>query len=435
MKKQALVTSFLLSMVVATAALAGSVTVLCADGSTWRGSTDDQVTVQYTDGGVKVEVTGVLTQAEELFIVVKKSDGSGEVPIYRPDIIDITKADAAGATAAPKPSAAPSGQSTAGDAGSTQPDDESSDTTVATDGKGVFYLPLTGTVGMEFRPEEIEAIIAQADEAGPGQTIVLDIESGGGSVWEFIVLAEIIKEASERHQFVAWVGHSISAAAGTALCCSRLFWKPHGALGAITMHSGGRPVPDHTEERWVTMLQSLLDSAGHSRHWARPMVRNDSYISFVKDENGECEFFNTPQGMSGEKVLSNLGENVVLNRDIALECCLAENTARTKEELAEFLDMPSWKEMGTGQKLHDDWMNTIERCQKFLSNSAIELELAPEKGPMGAINAQIKIYQRMISWWRRAPNVMRGSAPPVEQLEQMIEQLKLQLRQMNAGRG
>ena len=73
--------------------------------------------------------------------------------------------------------------------------------------------------------------------------------------------------------------------------------------------------------------------------------------------------------------------------------------------------------------------------KKFLSNSAIELELAPEKGPMGAINTQIKIFQRMISWHRRAPNVMRGAAPSVEQLEQMIEELKLELRRMNEGRG
>lgn len=436
MKKHALFASFILAFVAASAALAGSVTVLCADGSTWRGSTDDHVTVQYNAGGVKVDVSGVLTQAADLYIVVKKDDGTGEVPIFRSDIVDIKKADGGSKpAAAPKPSAAPA-EKPAGNRGAAKPADDADTQAPAADGKGVFYLPLKEMVGLEFRPEEIQAIVAQADEAGPGQLIVLDIESGGGSVWEFIVLAEVIKEAKQRHQFVAWVGHSISAAAGTALCCDRLIWKSHGALGAITMHSGGRPVPDETEERWITMLKALLRESGHSEYWARPMVRNDSWISYTKDPvTGECEFFGSPQGTSDEIVLSELGENIVLNKDAALDCCLAEAVADNKEQLAKALDLPAWKELGTGQQLHDDWMRAVEQCKEYMRRSNAELGRLGEYEPMIALRKRIDIYKRWITWWKRAPNQMRMlGVPPVEQLEAMIEELKLELRRMAEGR-
>ncbi len=432
MKHQALFTSFILSLLVAAAALASTVSVLLPNGSTWRGSTGDIVKIEYNTGGVKAVVEGELMQSADRYLVVKKSDGSGEVPIFLEYLVSMESVDAQPATEAPadtgtsKDEASPSVASPASPA---KPMVEE----VPIE-KGVFYLPLKEQVGLEFRPEEIQAIIAQADEAGPGQTIVLDIESGGGSVWEFIVLAEVIRDAKQRHSFVAWVGHSISAAAGTALCCDRLIWKSHGALGAITMHSGGRPVPDATEERWITMLKAILRESGHSEHWARPMVRNDSWISYTKDPvSGDCKWFGTPQGISDEVVLSNMGENVVLNVQAAVDCCLAYDVADSKEELAEALDLPGWRELGTGQKLHDDWMKAVEQCEVHWRKSNVDLELLGSYDPVIAIRKRIKIYQGWIRWWKRAPNKMRSlGAPSVEQLEAMIEELKMQL---SGGRG
>ncbi len=434
MKNQALFASFLFTLVVAASALAGSVSVLLPNGSTWRGETGDLVKIEYNAGGVQSTVEGELMQSTDRYLVIKKSDGTGDVPIFLEYLVGMESMDS-------RPTSdAPSGDGAGGDGSPSEPMPSSggapqpvAEEEIPVD-KGVFYLPLKEQVGLEFRPEEIEAIIEQADEAGPGQTIILDIESGGGSVWEFIVLAEVIRDAKKRHSFVAWVGHSISAAAGTALCCDRLIWKSHGALGAITMHSGGRPVPDATEERWITMLKAILRESGHSEHWARPMVRNDSWISYTKDPvSGDCKWYGTPQGMSEEVVLSNMGENVVLNVQAAVDCCLAYDVADSKEELAKALDLPGWRELGTGQKLHDDWMKAVKQCEVHWRKSNVDLELLGSYAPVIAIRKRINIYKGWIRWWKRAPNKMRSlGAPSVEQLEAMIEQLKLQL---SGGRG
>ncbi|MAB83610.1 MAG: hypothetical protein CMJ24_09285 [Phycisphaerae bacterium] len=439
MKKNMLFASCLMTLLVASTTLAASLSYALSNGSTWRGKTDDHVVVEYNFGATNSTVEGVLTdKSTGDYMVLKKDDGGDEMLIHRTDIVSIAlvgddapasaPAEAPKRGSEPKPAVQTTGGGAAGQPTSTPVADA--------DAPGVFYLPLREMVGLEFRPEEISAIIAEADAVGPGQTIVLDIESGGGSVWEFIVLAQIIKDAKQRHQIVAWVGHAISAAAGTALCCDRLIWKSHGALGAITMHSGGQPVSDMMEEKWVTLLKSILRESGHSEHWARPMVRNDSWISYTKDsDTGDCEWYGTPQGIQGEIVLSNLGENVVLNREQAIDCCLAEAVADRKEELAVILDLPSWNEIGTGQKMSDDWIETCARCETYWRKSNAELGRLGGYAPIVAIKKRLDIYKRWLRWWKQAPNKMGMlGAPRIQQLERMIEELEQQLKNMS-GRG
>ena len=172
--------------------------------------------------------------------------------------------------------------------------------------KGVFYLPYRdkpfgGSVGDSIRVEELREIIAQADKEGPGQIVVLDIESGGGSVIEAIRICETIQEAKDRHTFVAWPGYAISAAAYASLACDRIVFKSNGRLGAITMHRSGQPVSDEEERRWTTMLEHTLEESGQSPYWAKAMVKNAGFLSYVKDPvTGECEHFNQFQGVPGE---------------------------------------------------------------------------------------------------------------------------------------
>ena len=79
-------------------------------------------------------------------------------------------------------------------------------------------------------------------------------------------------------------------------------------------------------------------------------------------------------------------------------------------------------------------MRSVKQCQEYMRRSNAELGRLGEYEPMVAIRKRIDIYKRWITWWKRAPNAMRGSAPPVEQLEAMIEELKLELRRMAEGR-
>ncbi|MCH2148607.1 MAG: hypothetical protein MK095_04165 [Phycisphaerales bacterium] len=428
---KSLLSSLLLSLLVAGSVWAASVSVTLPDGSIWRGQTDDRVVVEYRQGVTQQKMTGVLVEAGDLYIVVREDGGTNEIPIFLTNLISLS-ADSESDSSNSDDSTDDSSSDTPsafdeGDADSSKP----APVNASDDAEGVFYLPLSGVVGVEMRAEEIQEIVAQADAMGPGQTIVLDIESGGGMVVEYIVLADVIMEAKNRHSIVAWVGEAISAAAGTALACDRIVFKSHSRLGAITMHSGGKAVSDLKEEKWVTMLQEVLRSSNYSEYWARPMVRNDSFISYVRDPvTGECEYFNQFQNVPGEVILSNWGENCVVGWKQAMDSGLAYGHADTEEELAELLQLPSWNVLGNGQELHDDWHELCTQCQEYMRKSQARLGMLGEYDERVQIQKRIDIYKKWIRWHKQAPNVMLTSAPPPEELERMIEELERQLREM-----
>ena len=417
--------SILLVFLTAAVSLAASVTVVLPGGGAWRGATDDQVTVEYQDGALKKTVSGVLVKAADMYLQV------GDVVIFRSDILSMASGDAPEAAPEESNAAKPESASPATPDASSSPTPEVDD-----DAPGVFYLPMSGMVGLEMRPEEIEMIVAEADKHGDGQTIVLDIESGGGMVIEYIVVAQTIVEYKKRHKFVAWVGEAISAAAATALACDRIIFKSNARLGAITMHSSGNPVSDETEERWITLLKGVLRTSGYSEHWARPMVRNDSWISYIKDPiTGDVEYFGSRQDLPGEVVLSNYGENCVLSAEQGVDSGLGYGRADNKEELADILDMPAWKELGTGQKMHDTWHRTCERCKEDIRKTTARLGMLGEYPQMVQLRKRIEIYKGWLRWWKKAPNQMLLlGVPSQEQLEEMIEELQRELRE-GAGRG
>jgi hypothetical protein len=418
-----LIASLVFMLLTATVSFAASVTVVLPGGGAWRGSTDDHVTVQYQDGALKKTVSGALIKAADMYLQV------ADVVIFRSDILTITSGDA--------PSEDPKKPAAGRPAGNESTDQEatrSSELEIDPGAPGVFYLPMSGMVGLEMRPEEIEMIVAEADKRGDGQTIVLDIESGGGMVIEYILMAQTIVEYKKRHKFVAWVGEAISAAAATALACDRIVFKSNARLGAITMHSSGNPVSDETEERWITLLKGVLRTSGYSEHWARPMVRNDSWISYVRDpDTGDVEYFSSPQGIAGEVVLSNWTENCVLSADQGVDSGLAYGRADNKEQLAKVLDLPSWNDLGTGQKMHDTWHQTCVKCEEDIRKTTARLGMLGEYSEMVQLRKRIEIYKRWLRWWKKAPNQMLLlGIPSINQLEEMIEELQRELRE---GRG
>ena len=92
------------------------------------------------------------------------------------------------------------------------------------------------------------------------------------------------------------------------------------------MHSGGRPVPDAIEERWITMLKAILRESGHSEYRASHGPQRQ-LISYTGSGQRRLQGFGTPQGISDEVVLSNMGENVVLNVQAAVDRGLAYDVA------------------------------------------------------------------------------------------------------------
>ena len=311
--------------------------------------------------------------------------------------------------------------------------DESKSTPVDLSKKGMFVLRLTGMVGEEFRPEEIENIVAQADERGPGQVIVLEINSGGGSVAEGMKIRDVILDACNRHRMVAWIETAVSCASWTALCCDEIVFKNGGYTGGITIMNGRTTAPEATVVWWIGELQQLLRKKNRPVEWAVPFVLEDSYLSSTKDpETGSIQWFNDPE-QSGEYSHSKPGENLYFNYRTGVDWNLAVGVAQNEEELAELLKIGEWEPAGTGRKLNSDILDAKERLRSEAQELQYELQNAGND--ISGINKRIKIYKRFLVIMRQYPNIAANSLgmnPKYvkSRIEDMIEELEWQKRQM-----
>ena len=429
-------------------AQADRVRITMPDGTRWRGDTGDQIKVTYAEGRRRLNETGVLKAVETDWIVLTPKSGQ-DVTIWISDLISVEKLEGATAPAAdPDPDGADAKPSGNPDSGPTSnpasgPDDGSSDADAdaielpnslkfdPSKGMPVFYLPMEGMVGGEFREEEIRAIAAEADLIGPGQTIVLHIDSGGGLVAEWQLIWQTIQDIKKRHRVVAWVKTAISAAASTSLACSFIVFEDSGSMGSITTLMGSSEAPMEMQERGAAELKEVLRQGGYSEHFARPFKIMKAEVSYDKDpETGICTFY--PHA-AGEYVLSDNQHVLTLNSREAIHCGMAVGLANTKEELGELLDLGGWNEVGTGQETFDSWSSDCVACKRDIQllGSKLQRMGKSEKD----LRETIRIIRIFMRWWDRTPNIcFLNGVPPKSQLELMLEEAQQRLREMNQRR-
>ena len=402
----------------------------------------DSVTITYVSGRrAPLDVTGKIKEiALQRGKFIKLETADGDQLVFLDSIRDIHRSDEVAPPAKDDP--APK----VDDEVEPKPDDaapemvvmeskqdESKSTPVDLSKKGMFVLRLTGMVGEEFRPEEIENIVAQADERGPGQVIVLEINSGGGSVAEGMKIRDVILDACNRHRMVAWIETAVSCASWTALCCDEIVFKNGGFTGGITIMNGRTTAPEATVVWWIGELQQLLRKKNRPVEWAVPFVLEDSYLSSTKDpETGSIQWFNDPE-QSGEYSHSKPGENLYFNYRTGVDWNLAVGVAQNEEELAELLKIGEWEPAGTGRKLNSDILDAKERLRSEAQELQYELQNAGND--ISGINKRIKIYKRFLVIMRQYPNIAANSLGmnpkyAKSRIEDMIEELEWQKRQM-----
>ncbi|MBG84871.1 MAG: hypothetical protein CMJ40_10050 [Phycisphaerae bacterium] len=401
----------------------------------------DHVTITFQSGKRAPEtVTGKIVDIRlQGAKFIKLDTSSGEKIVFLDAIRKIVDADAIEATPDPEPSKpevkkpdpkkeAPKAESSEMASGADSADEE-----IDPDKKGLFVLRLTGTVGLDFRPEEIEEIVRQADERGPGQVIVLEINSGGGSVAEGMIIRDVILDACKRHRMVAWIEKAVSCASWTALCCDEIVFKKGGYTGGITIMIGRTTAPEPIVKGWINNLGNLLRRKNRPAIWAVPFVLEDSYLSATKDPvTGSIEWFNDPE-QSGEMMFSEPGKNLYFDYRTGVDWNLAVGVAQNEEELAELLKIGDWELAGTGRKLNKDLVEARER----ITTEAMELnhQLQNAGNDLSGINTRIKILKRFLVIMRQYPNIaanVLNLRPNIMKVyvEDQIEELEWQKRQM-----
>ncbi|MCH2146652.1 MAG: hypothetical protein MK073_02385 [Phycisphaerales bacterium] len=421
-----LLSAFTATLLMTTAIFAEPVTLELSGGKVWRGEIGQTVTVEVDERGKSVFIEGELTRATADYIMV-----GGELIFV--NTIKGMKPDSAGEQEiTPENDAEESEQDT-----STPKESKSEAKEMKPLGdlpNGVFYLPMHQMVGTYFRPQEIRDLVGHIDENyGPGQIIVLEIDSGGGSVRKWSEIREVIFEARERHRFVAWITHAISGAAATAFLCDEIYYKTTGELGSITMYSGhiDNVSPDWQLLGWISELEGVLAKTSRTPLVAGCMVKNSFALSYdVDEETGEVTYY---ADLQGEHHLSRYDSNLTLGAEEAIHSGLGDGIADTKEELAAFLDLDEWVEYDTfGEDAAKSWWATLKEFE----------EVGPElqrqargdvdgNTPRERINNQIDALQELLKWSKKlgeTGEMMGFSDNAIDQIKRGIEDLKHQLR-------
>jgi len=409
------------------------------NGSTWRGELSDIVRVTFLRSGRQATVEGELIRAETRFVQIMQDDGQ-KATIFSADIVSITTIGAATPTSSDDDADADMDADDGEEKSSARRPIVSSSSSSAKKGAdaydddrpGVFVLPMHGTLGVEFRAEEVRKLVEEVDKYGPGQIIVFEVNSPGGAVTEGEALEQLLSEVRKRHRLIAWIEEAISGGCAFSICCPEIYFKTEGTAGSVTAFSGTTALKGAEMEAWIKTLGDWMEEGGRNRLIAGAMVHAPLQLSYDKDpQTGEVTFYGD---LSGEYILSRSGENLTFNSSNAVHSGFADGVADTYEQMAKLLDLPEWHEKSDyGRQVFEDWQDTVEKANEELPRLIAEFNNSTGVADgQRVLGKRLQVLKRMISWRRRAAVLcdQRG-IPPTPQLERMIVETRRDLRRFN----
>jgi hypothetical protein len=407
--------------------------VKLADGSVWKGEVGEKVRVTYMLNGREVTIEGTVLKIDPNVLRVEISD-RGRTSVRTITSFDLKRvesiaSDSGSTTAAPSQSA-PAGSGGTGSGQSAQTPAQTSATGAATAKvPNIFVLPWEGMVGIGARHNEIEEIGKEADKFGPGQIIVILIDSPGGLVIEGDKIHETLVELKKRHRVVAWIKKAISAGAFTALHLDEIYFMRVGALGSITMFSGDKSIEGRELADWLRKVGEVTEMGGRPAVVGQAMVTRTIECSYDRDENGNITWYRTIQG---KYVLSTNEENLTLTAETAAHSKFSDGTADTVEELAQVLQLKEWKEVSdAGRRIHERWQRTIKEAQAVKPRLVMDWMNPAGSDVETQLASQIKAGTEILKWYDRCHPVMFLEAPnlPYEKkvIEDEVERMKKQL--------
>jgi hypothetical protein len=270
----------------------------------------------------------------------------------------------------------------------------------------VFILKQSGMVGVGLRAAEMEKVEKAADKFGPGQIIVLHINSGGGLVTEADEIDKVLNRVREKHRLVAWIEEAISAAAVTAMHCREIYFMNLGSLGSATMFAGDKSAEGAQLEAWLRRISEISEAGGRNGHLAKCMVYSPLVVSYTRDpKTGKVTFF---EDGSGEKMLSDEKDNLTLTADQALDCGFSQGTANTEAELFEKMQLKpgTFAVNDEGRKIGEGWEKTLASAEKQRRTIMQDWGLAGD-GTKG-LAKRIELCKKMQDVWKRAEPVAMG---------------------------
>ena len=381
-----------------------------ANGGSWRGDIGHVISIAFMENGVPQQMEGTLMKVDGTSpyrLISVRGDIAGSTAtkgIFESDIVSMTlDGEAPDPVETTSSTSKPSASKSSSDAVKQPASNRTASPVKGSDGflkapkRGVFFLPWEGQVGTLARHESIEAIAKEADKYGPGQIIVLHINSPGGLVIEGDEISETLLDIKRRHRVVAWIKKAISAGAFTALHCDEIYFEKVGAMGSAVMFAGQKSIEGAQLAAWVKDFGDVAEAGGRNRIPAECMITRTKMASYDKDpETDEITWY---ANMQGEHAISNNEQVLTLNAGNALHSGYIDGVASTEEELAVLLDLEEWYEVSDyGRNEHERWHRLCERCKKDVQRIGRDLELKPER--------RLVLLEQLLAWYSRCEPVM-----------------------------
>jgi membrane-bound ClpP family serine protease len=373
-------------------AFAETVSFQYGSGTTWNGELGQTVAVEYNDRGKTKHIEGAITKVKKDYIYVE-----GEL-IFIADIVSISGSNESADT-----TDSPSGDDSTVETKTTNPMVK----TPGIDGDlsiGVFILPMEGSVGGEMRATELELLAEYIDEnIGPGQVIVLKVDSGGGAGRMWSDIRDTIFKVRENHRVISWIhDDAISAAAMTVYCCDEIYYTSLGAVGSCSGYRGdpNNPLSTAEQQDMITEMEKVITQSSRTIHLSACMFLLDKWLTYDKDPlTGEITYYDTDEG---EFALST-GTNLTLTAQTALDAGLCDGIADTQEELLALLHLEDAEVSLYGVDLFEQWEKTLIDFDDTFG----ELRNIFEEGDPRAttqkkvINSQIKAGEQILKWAKK----------------------------------
>jgi hypothetical protein len=294
--------------------------------------------------------------------------------------------------------------------------------------KGVFVLPFEEGVGQEARAFEIERMGAEADKWGPGQIIVMEINSPGGLVTEIFKISDTLREVRKRHRVVAWVKKAISAAACTAMHCDEIYFYTVGALGATTMIAGGDSIQGPELAKFMTEMAQEVEYSGRPSAVLFAMIKADRILTYTKDPvTGKPVFHDSITGLPGEVVLSDEKDNLVLNATNAFDSGFSNGIADTPEELAKLMGLPEWYEISDfGRKIAKAWNVLYKQCEADIDRQMQRMNI--QRGSaVEQLMARIQGCEALLAWTKKCKPCSELKGVDPDRIQRILDETRRQL--------
>ena len=270
----------------------------------------------------------------------------------------------------------------------------------------VFILPQSGTVGVGLRAAEMEKVEKAADKFGPGQIIVLRINSPGGLLTEVDKINVVLNRVREKHRLVAWLEEAISAAAVTAMHCREIYFMNLGSMGSATAYAGDKSMTGPQLDAWLKRISEIAEAGGRNGQVAKCMVYSPLVVSYTRDpKTKKVTFF---PDASGEKMLSDDKDNLTLTADQALDCGYSNGTANTEAELFALMQLQpgAYAVNEEGRKIGEGWRKSLESAERQRKSLQQDWSLAGDDAK--GLQKRVQICKQMQDIWRKAEPVAMG---------------------------